>query len=99
MRADILTVTWNTNFKIHQAAKMVACAKSVLLKIFIFGHRLIHHPQRVPGYLSSFESRNDEVASMYATFQFLLKTNFGKRSFSHALSHEWKRVPFKANIR
>ena len=36
--------------------------KRVLFKILIFGHRLIHHPQRFPVYLSSLVSRNDKVA-------------------------------------
>ena len=47
--------------------------KHVLFKILLFGHGLIHHPQRVPGYLRSLVSRNDIVTrcqSIFTTFKF-----------------------------
>ena len=44
--------------------------KRVLFKILLFGHRLIHHPQRVPGYLSSLVSRNDKVTRCQYIFKY-----------------------------
>ena len=44
--------------------------KCLLFKFLLFGNLLVHHPQRVPEYLSSLVSRNDKVASILATFKF-----------------------------
>ena len=75
--------------------------KSGLFKILIFGHRLFHHPQQVPGYLSSLLSRNDKFTrcqNIYSLQILVTKTNFGKRSFIHAIPHEWNRLPFELKL-
>ena len=75
--------------------------KRLQFKILLFGHRLIHHPQRVPVYLSSLVSRNDKITRnqyIYNLQILVTKTNFGKRSFSHAIPHEWNRLPFELKL-
>ena len=75
--------------------------KRVLFEILLCGHRLIHHPQRIPGYLSSLVSRNDIVKRCQYIYNHLIsvtKTNFGKRSFSHAIWHEWNRLQFELKL-
>ena len=65
--------------------------KRVQFKILLFGHRRIHHPQRVPGYLSSLVSRNDKVTRCQYINHLQIsvtKTYFVKKSFSHRVRHE-----------
>ena len=101
MQVDISTVNQNTNSKIHQSATLVACAETCVVQNFIFGHRLIHHPQRVALYLSSPVSRKDKVTRCQYLYNIqisVLKTNFGKKFFNHAIPHEWNRLPFELKL-
>ena len=73
--------------------------KRILFKIVLMGHRLVHHPQRVPDYLNLLVSRNGQVINIFTTFKLpTLKTAFVKRSFSFAVPCEWNRLPFKSKF-
>ena len=73
--------------------------KRFLFRILLMGHRLVHHP--VPDYLNSLVSRKGKVTRSQYIYKFqtpTLKTDFGKRSFSFAVPHEWNRLPFEIKL-
>ena len=70
--------------------------KPILFKIFLLGHRLVHHPQRIDC-LNLLVCQNGRVLRSQYIYNFQTppsKTAFGRRSFSFAVPQEWNRLPF-----
>ena len=65
----------------------------ILYKILLFGHRLLHHPWKIPMYLGALVFRNDKVTRCQYAYNLKVPnvtTAFGRRSFSFAVPFEWK---------
>ena len=73
----------------------------ILYKILLFGHRLVHHPWKIPMYLGALVFRNDKVTRCQYAYSLKVpnvKAAFGRRSFSFAVPFEWNKLPFEMKL-
>ena len=73
----------------------------ILYKILFFGHRLVHHPWKIPMYLGALAFQNDKVTRCQYAYNLKVPnvtTAFGRRSFSFAVPFEWNKRPFEMRL-
>ena len=73
----------------------------ILYRIILFGHRLVHHPWKMPMYLGALVFWNDKVTRCQYAYNLKapnVKTAFGRRSFSFAVPFEGNKLPFEMNL-
>ena len=73
----------------------------VLYKILLFGHRLVHHPWKIPKYLSALVFRNCNVTRCQYAYNLKVPnvtTAFRRRSLSFAVPFEWNKLPFEMKL-
>ena len=67
----------------------------------LFGHRLVHHPCKIPVYLGALVFRNDMVTRCQCAYNLNasnVRTAFGRRSFGFAVPYEWNKLPFEMKL-
>ena len=97
MQINLSAMSCPTSYLIQQF-QWLAVEKRIFFHIFLMGHQLVHHWQMFLDYLNSLVSRNYKVRRSQNIYNFktpAMKTAFGKWSFSFAVLHEWKRLPFE----
>ena len=73
----------------------------LLYKILLFGHRLVHHPWKIPMHLGALVFRNDKVTRCQYAYNLKVPnvtTAFGRWSFSFAGAFEWNKLPFEMKL-
>ena len=73
----------------------------VLLKIIVFGQRLVHHPWKIFVYFGALVLGNYKAIrcqNAYNSKSPYVSTAFGRRSFSFDALFEWDRLPFKMKL-
>ena len=73
----------------------------IVFKILLCAHRFVHQPPKLPLYLSELMKRNTMVTSSQYFYNLLVPkfcSNFGRRSFSHAVAVEWNKLSFDLKL-
>ena len=73
----------------------------IVFKILLYAHRFIHQPAKLPLYLSELMKRNTMVTRSHYFYNLLVpkfRSNFGRRSFSHAVAVEWNKFSFDLKL-
>ena len=70
-------------------------------KIQLIGHRLIHHPWKIPMYLGALVFRKEQVTRYQYAYNLKVSNvtfAFGQRSLSFAVPFEWNKLPFEMKM-
>ena len=75
--------------------------KRHVFKILLYAHRFIYQPGKLPLYLSELMKRNTMFTRSQYFYNSLFpkfRSNFGRRSFSHAVAVEWNKLSFDMKL-
>ena len=70
----------------------------IIFKILLYAHRLVQQPGKLPLCLSDLMKRYTMVARSQYFYNLHVpkfRSNFGRRSFSHAVAVEWNKLSFE----
>ena len=73
----------------------------IVFKILLYAHCFVHQPGKLPLYLLGLLKRNSVVTRSHYFYNLLnpkYRSNFGRRSFSHAVANECNKVSFDLNF-